>query len=97
MVDLKNNDLIDLLNRSRDVLVTKQTADMEEELIKFLKSNGYRPKRTAKFCKYLKRKLKKQGLSLGLQIQSRIKNEGNSYNVVASYRYYFIKEETKKK
>lgn len=74
------------------VVTDKIVGDMNKELVKFLKANGYRPKQTEKYCKYLKKKLDKEGKEIDLRIINVVNEEGSTSSY---YEYRFINKEEK--
>lgn len=67
--------------------------DMEDELIRFLRKNGYRPRRNEKYIENLKKKLKRKGLEIKCdQIQEASYEVGS---IKVKYEFYFerIKDE----
>ena len=74
------------------ILRDKILPEMEEELVSFLKANGYRPKQTESYCKYLKKKLDREGKEITLRIISVVNEEDKISNY---YVYRFINKEDK--
>ena len=74
------------------VVTDKIVEDMNKELVKFLKANGYRPKQTESYCKYLKKKLDREGKEITLRIISVVNEEDKISNY---YEYRFINKEEK--
>lgn len=63
--------------------------ELEDEIIKFLRKNGYKPRRTITYAKNLKRKLRKKGLELRIDDVSKI--DYNNNKLEFQYRIYFCK------
>ena len=61
--------------------------DMEDELVRFLRKNGYRPKRSEKYLENLKKKLKRKGLQIKCEQIQEVNYKDGSINV--EYRFYF--------
>lgn len=61
--------------------------DMEDDLIRFLRKNGYRPRRTEKYMKNLKKRLKRKGLEIKCEQIQEVNYKDGSINV--EYRFYF--------
>lgn len=83
---------IKMQDYTNKILRDKILPEMEEELMSFLKANGYRPKQTEKYCKYLKKKLDKEGKEIDLRIINVVNEEGSTSNY---YEYRFINKEEK--
>ena len=83
---------IKMQDYTNKILRDKILPEMEEELMSFLKANGYRPKQTESYCKYLKKKLDKEGKEIDLRIINVVNEEGSTSNY---YEYRFINKEEK--
>ncbi len=57
----------DIINEMIDNFAKQQSRDMDDAIIRFLRSKGYKPRRTEKYAKNLKRKLEKQGIELKIE------------------------------
>ena len=57
----------DIINEMIDNFAKQQSRDMDDAIIRFLRSKGYEPRRTEKYAKNLKRKLEKQGIELKIE------------------------------
>ena len=45
----------------------KLAQDIDEAIINFLKSNGYRPRHSKKYAQYIQDKLKRKGLTINVE------------------------------
>lgn len=61
--------------------------DMEDELIKFLRKNGYRPKRSEKYIVNLKKRLKRKDLEIKCEQIQEVNYKDGTINI--QYRFYF--------
>ena len=93
MFTIEGEDLpIKMQDYTNKILRDKILPEMEEELMSFLKANGYRPKQTESYCKYLKKKLDREGKEITLRIISVVNEEDEISNY---YVYRFINKEEK--
>lgn len=71
-----------------DLIAKKQAKTIDDVIIDFLKSNGYRPKRTVKYFKYIKKKLEKQDLAIRINIYEK---RDSDYSWIETYVPEFVK------
>lgn len=92
---------MDIISNYADNLYKKIVNDSEEDLIKFLRKNGYRPKKTEKYINNLQKKLKKQNLCIVYKQKEEfdyknnyciIKNEFYFDKIIKNKEQLFLKE-----
>ena len=55
------------LNNMLEKMAKEHAKAIDDAIIRFLRRHGYKPRRTEKYAKNLKKKLEKQGLSLKIE------------------------------
>ena len=72
----------------------EQTEKIDNVIFDFLKTNGYRPKKTEKYIKNLKKKLDKQGLAIKIdEVVLEEKYDGLRYMKRCIYVPSFVEKE----
>lgn len=75
-------------NNRLNSILKKSASDIDNLVIDFLKANGYRPKKTEKYFKYIKKKLAKQDLAIRINIYEK---RDSDYSWTETYMPEFVK------